>query len=102
MPSLDFLGRHIDRHGISPVSEKVKAIHEFPKYLMQLLHSLLKGTSQSLTWTNEAAASFNTTKDALANAFHLAYPTLDATTCLMTDASDMAIGAVLQQNIKGT
>ena len=31
VPSLDFLGHHIDCHGISPVPEKDKAIREFPK-----------------------------------------------------------------------
>ena len=69
---------------------------------MQPLHSLIKGKSQTLTWTDEATASFNATKDALANASLLAYPTPDAPTCLMTDASDTAVGAVLQQNINGT
>ena len=38
----------------------------------------------------------------LANASLLAYPSPDAPTCLMTDASDMAVRAVLQQNIQGT
>ena len=69
---------------------------------MQPLHSLLEGKSQTLTWTDEATASFNATKDALAKASLLAYPTPDAPTCLMTDASDTAVGAVLQQNINGT
>ena len=69
---------------------------------MQPFISLLKGKSQSLTWTDDATASFNTTKDARANASLLAYPIPDAPTCLMTDASDMAVGAVLQQNVNGT
>ena len=69
---------------------------------MQPLHSLLKGKSQTLTWTDEATASFNATKDALTNASLLAHPTPNAPTCLMTNVSDTAVGAVLQQNIKGT
>ena len=115
---------HIDCHGISPVPEKVQTIpqpqsqcqlrrfiglvnfyHQFLPHcanLMQPLHSLLQGKSQSLTWMDEAAATFNATKDILANASLLDYPTLDAPTCLMTDASDMTVGAVLQQNIKDT
>ena len=125
--SLNFLGHHIDRHGISPLLDKVKAINNFPQpqtqrqlrrfiglmnfyhhflphcaELMQPLHSLLKGKSQSLTWTDAATASFRATKDALAKASLLTYPTPNAPTCLMTDASDMAVGAVLQQNIDGT
>ena len=43
-----------------------------------------------------------TQKEALANASLLFYPTPDAPTCLITDASDMAVGAVLQQHIQGT
>ena len=123
---LDFLGHHIDCHGITPLPDKVQAVRDFPQPqsqrqlrqfiglvnfyhrflphcadLMQPLHSLLKGKSQSLTWTDEATTAFHATKQALANASLLAYPSLDAPTCLMTDASDTAVGAVLQQNING-
>ena len=126
--ALEFLGHHIDRHGITPLPETVKAIREFPQpqsqrqlrrfiglvnfyhrflphcaELMLPLHSLLSGKhkSQSITWTDTAVAAFNATKDALANASLLAYPSSDAPTCLMTDASDTAVGAVLQQYING-
>ncbi len=72
---------------------------------MQPLHSHLssgKTKSQSLTWTDAAVASFISTKEALANASLLSYPTPDAPSCLMTNASDTAVGAVLQQHIHGT
>ena len=126
-PSLTFLGHHIDCHGISPVPEKVKAVTEFPlpqtqrqlrrfigmvnfyhrflphcAELMHPLHSLLQPKSQSLTWTDTATAAFQATKDALARASLLTYPTSNAPTCLMTDASDTAVGAVLQQHISDT
>ena len=68
--------------------------------LMRPLHSLLtagKAKNQTLTWTDEAQVSFNATKEALAKASLLSYPKTDAPTCLITDASDTAIGAVLQQ-----
>ncbi len=39
-------------------------------------------------------------KNALANASLLVHPTPDAPTSIMTDASDVAVGAVLQQYIK--
>ena len=125
--SLNFLGHNIDCHGISPTREKVQAIREFPQpqsqrqlrrfiglvnfyhrflphcaELMLPLHSLLKGKSRSITWTDTATASFNATKEALAKATLLSYPSPNAPTCLMTNASDTAVGAVLQQNIKGT
>ena len=127
---LDFLGHHIDRHGISPLPEKVQAVRNFPqpqtprqlrRFLglvnfyhrfiphcadfMQPLHALLstgKSKSHKLTWTNAALIAFTTTKEALAKASLLSYPKPDAPICLMTDASDTAVGAVLQQHINGT
>ena len=90
---LEFLGHNINRHGITPLPQKVQTVCDFPlpqsqhqlrrfiglvnfyhrflphcANLMQPLHSLLKGKSVSLTWTDEATASFNATKEALANA----------------------------------
>lgn len=73
--------------------------------LMQPLHALLskgKPKSQALAWTDSAVAAFDATKEALANASLLSYPQSDAPTCLMTDASDTAVGAVLQQHINGS
>ena len=129
---LDFLGHHIDQYGITPLPEKVQAVRDFPQpqsqrhlrqfiglvnfyhrflphcaYLMQPLHALLtssKPKSQTLTWNDDALAAFNATKEALANASLLSYPTSDAPTsdaptCLMTDASNIAVGTVLQQYI---
>ena len=76
---LDFLGHHIDQHGITPLPEKVQAIRDFPQPqsqrqlrqfiglvnfyhrflphcadLMQPLHALLKPKSQTLTWNDNA------------------------------------------------
>ena len=127
---LDFLGHHIDQHGITPLSEKVQAVRDFPQpqsqrqlrqfvglvnfyhrflphcaNLMQPLHALLtasKPKSQALNWNDDALAAFNATKEALASASLLTYPTTDAPTCLMTDASDTAVGAVLQQYVNDT
>ena len=127
---LDFLGHHIDKQGITPLPEKVQAIHDFPQPqiqrqlrqfiglvnfnhrflphcadMMQPLHALLtssKTKSQTLTWNDGALAAFNATKRALANASLLSYPKSDAPTSLMTDASDTAVGAVLQQYVNGT
>ena len=68
---------------------------------MNPLHSLLsspKPKSQTLTWNDTALAAFNATKEASL----LSYPKPDAPTCLMTDASDTAVGAVLQQHFNNT
>ena len=125
--SLTFLGHHIDQHGISPLQEKVRAARNFPQpssqrklrdfmglvnfyhrfiphcaELMQPLHALLANKTQTIAWNDAAVSSFNATKDALAKATLLSYPKRDAPTCLMTDASDTAVGAVLQQLLYGT
>lgn len=73
--------------------------------LMQPLHALLskgKPKSQALAWTDPTVAAFDATKEALANTSLLSYPQSVASTCLMTDASDTAVGAVLQQHINGS
>ena len=72
---------------------------------MQPLHALLtasKPESQALHWNDDTLAAFDATKEALANASLLSYPNTDAPTCLMTDASDMAVGAVIQQYVNST
>lgn len=126
---LDFLGHHIDQQGTTPLPEKVQAVRDFPQpqsprqlrrflglvhfyhrflphcaTLTQPLHELLtpsNSTSHTLLWTDTALAAFHDTKEALANASLLAYPNPDAPTCLITDASDTAVGAVLQQHVNG-
>ena len=127
---LDFLGHHIDQHGITPLPEKVQAVRDFPQpqtqrqlrqfiglvnfyhrflphcaNLMQPLHAFLtasKPKSQPINWNDDALAAFNATKEALANASLLYYPAAAAPTCLVTDASNTAVGAVLQQYVNGT
>ena len=122
---LDFLGHRISKHAHYP--KKVQAVCDFPlpqsqrqlhqfiglvnfhhrflpycADLMQPLHTLLntvKSKSKPLTWNDASVASFNATNEALANASLLSYPQPDARTCIKTDASDKAVGAVLQQYV---
>ena len=119
--SLNFLGHHIDRQGVTPLQDKVQVVRDFPQpisqrklrefmgllnfyhrflphcaELMRPLHALLAHRTQTVTWNDAAVTAFNATKDALANGTLLSYPKPDAPTCLMTDA------AVLQQYIDGT
>ena len=127
---LDFLGHQVSPRGIYPLEEKVRAIREFPQPtsirklreflglinfhhlfipncaaklgpLDQLLRVSEDGT-RHLVWDDSAIAAFTDIKDALANATLLAYPKPHAPTCIMTDASDVAVGAVLQQHIDDT
>ena len=57
---------------------------------------------QSLNYNGqECISAFRNAKNALAQATLLFQPIPDATTSLMTDASDIAVGAVLQQLVDG-
>jgi len=58
--------------------------------------------SELVTWTPELTQAFDRTKQALANAALLAHPRTDAPLSLVTDASDVAVGAVLQQQVGGS
>ena len=125
VPELDF--HHISNKGITPLPGKVDTIREFPlpttqrnlrqfvgmvnfyhrflphcAELMLPLHALLDSSqpkSQTLTWNDTALAAFYATKDALINATLLSYPSPEALTSLVTDASNTGVGAVLQQYV---
>ena len=65
--------------------------------ILSLLNALLKSTatnSRSLQWTITATSAFEEIKDALAKTTLLVHPKSDAPINVMTDASDVAIGAV--------
>lgn len=126
--TIDFLGHTVTSGGIKPLPTKVLAIMEFPApsvawqlrgYLGMLnfyrrfiphsaehqlqLQSLLttnkKKDKTPIIWTPEAVEAFETTKKSIAQAALLAHPHPDAELALVTDASDFAIGAVLQQTL---
>ena len=122
---LSFLGHHVNAHGIQPLEEKVRAVRDFPmptslrklrEFLglvnfyhrfiphcastLESLNSLLAHTSgkeRKLNWTEAATTAFVAIKDTLATTTLLTHPTPFAPTCIMADASDVAVGAVLQQ-----
>ena len=127
--SLDFLGHHVSSAGIKPLEENVRAVRDFPQptsqrklrqfvglvnfyrrfiphcaTIMQPLNKLLthpQERSTSLVWTEEALTAFTAVKTALAEATLLTHPKPGALTSIMTDASDVAVGAVLQQHVQG-
>ena len=128
MPSLEFLGHHVDSAGIRPLECKIEAIRNFPQpttqkklhqflglinfyhpfiptcaSIVQPLNSLLshKNAGKSLIWDDTTNTAFQIIKDTLANATLLVHPKPSAPTCVMTDASDVAVGAVLQQYLQG-
>ena len=123
--SLDFLGHRVTSDGIHPFQDRVQAIIDYPqprtaKSLKEYLGLLnfyrrfvphaaaillplyeldsLKDTEFCAAWTSLHGKHFQQSKDALAAATCLAHPSPTAETCINTDASDTAVGAVLQQH----
>ena len=122
VPSLDFLGYKVDSSGIKPLPDRVEAIRattppttvkELQRFLgmvgyyrrfipkaashLYYLFEALKGKPKTLVWTPECQHSFDATKEALAKAALLFHPRPGATLALTTDASDHAVGGVLEQ-----
>ena len=69
--------------------------------IMIPLFKALTGKPKALQWTEDMKTAFQSTKEALAKATLLIHPHLDVPVSLNTDASDTAVGAVLQQLVNG-
>ena len=124
---LTFLGHQLNSQGVRPLEDKVAAIREFPQpatqrklreflglvnfyhrfiphcaHMLQPLNNLLSrpnSAKQALQWDDQSTQAFTDTKQAIADASLLVHPHPDAATHIMVDASDTAVGAVLQQEI---
>lgn len=123
---VEYLGHFIDSNGLKPLEEKVEAIRNFPvpkdvselrrflgminfyrRFLpgaagkQKLLTDYMKGAKKKdkrkIVWTKEALKACEELKEMLMNVSLLAYPQDDAPLVLTTDASNHAIGAVLEQ-----
>ena len=129
MSEIDFLGHAVDKHGIKPLASKVTAIKEFPKPtnvkalqrfvgMVNFYHSFVphatemlrplyqaltggKTRTKTLDWSEDMTKAFEATKEALADATLLHHPVQGAPTALTSDASDKALGAVLEQKTGG-
>ncbi|BHF60333.1 hypothetical protein SprV_0100329700 [Sparganum proliferum] len=124
VPSLEFLGHLVESHGIRPLPSKVAAIQDFPpptskRQLQRFLGvvnfyrrflpncadtilpltSLLSGSKCTFELTPAALTSFEQVKALLADATLLTHFYADAPISLMVDASNVAVGAVLQQSL---
>lgn len=125
-PTVKFLGYQLTAQGIQPLPEKVKAIHSIPKpetvkdlrqflgtinfyrrftpnaaLLQAPLNSFITGSKKNdrtkIDWTDESEAAFQACKQALADAVLIAIPQENAELRIVSDASDVAIGAALEQ-----
>ena len=68
---------------------------------MQPLHKAIDMNHKLLVWTSELDTAFRQSKEALAKATMLVHSGHEAPTSLTVDASDDAVGAVLEQLIDG-
>ena len=125
-PVIDFLGHRITQHGATPLPDKVEAIRKFERpdtvkglqefvgminfyhrfvpnaaSILQPLYSATASKSKDLQWSDAMVQAFQNAKEALANATMLTHPRCNAPTSLTVDASDLAVGAVLQQLVHG-
>ena len=126
--SIEFLGHQVSESGSIPLPSKVRAIENFPRphnvkglqeflgminfyhrfiphaaVLLRPLYSALKKSKphQIIDWTNDMCESFTSSKAALADATMLSHPKPGASISLTSDASDQAVGAVLEQYVDG-
>ena len=122
--ALEFLGHRISAHGVEALPEKVSAIKDFPvpsgfrqlrrfcglvnyyrrfiprcASLLQPLTDLLRGKKRTLELTVEAREAFDKLKEAISDVALLSHPVPGAPLALVTDASNTAVGAVLQQQV---
>ena len=124
LETINFLGYTISKEGASPPTNRVQAIVDFPKpsiaknlseligmvtfyhrflphaaALLKPLYQARQGLckTQKITWTTELTQAFERIKQQLAAATMLVHPKENAELALVTDASDVAVGAVLQQ-----
>lgn len=125
-PQVKFLGYSIDKNGTKPLDCKVSAILDFKlpetvdklkrflgminyyrRFLPKAAHLQIplldctkgnkKNDKSKIDWTTERLAAFENCKKELANAALLSHPSPNAPICLMVDASDFAIGGVVNQ-----
>lgn len=129
--SVRFLGHTVDKNGIRPHFDKVEVIRNFklPSIANELrrfiaminfyrrfmphaahhqesLQALIIGNKKNdktpVVWTADSMQAFEKCKQDLVNATCLAHPAPHAELTLTTDASDSAVGAVLQQSVNGS
>ena len=125
--TVEFLGHNISGDGIRPLASKIDAINRFPrpttvKQLQEFLgminyyHRFIPNAAGILTplyhlsstkekqleeWNQTHEHAFTSAKDSLAQAVMLATPNGADNLFLVTDASNIAIGAVLEQGTDG-
>lgn len=130
-PEVEYLGFLVTAEGTQPLPDRVRTIRDFPKPikiselrrflgmlnfyrrfikdaaaaqapLYELTVGAKKRDKRPVKWSTEAERAFEHSKEQLAQATLIAHPVGDTQLILTTDASDSAMGAVLEQVIDGT
>lgn len=128
---LNFLGYEVTQEGITPTTERVQTILNYPKpvtvqdlrrflgmvnfyhdclpkqaeiqiELNKLLHNKKKNDKTLITWNEATEDAFNKCRLSISEAARLTHPVQGAPLAIMTDASNISVGAVLQQNTNNT
>lgn len=128
---LNFLGYEVTEDGITPTAERIQIILNYPKpvnvqdlrrflgmvnfyhdclpkqaekqiELNKLLHNKKKNDKTPITWNQTLEDAFNNCRQSISKAAQLSHPVQGTPLCIMTDASDLSVGAVLQQKINHT
>ena len=132
LQEMEYLGHKVSQHGVTPLPNKVQAVKNFPQPttvkglqefigMVNFYHRFIpsvaqamrplfqaiagktkKGASKTLDWTEQMSSAFEKTKQALVSATMLVHPRANAPTSLTVDASDVALGGVLEQKVAGT
>ena len=123
-----FLGHVVTANGISPLDKHIVAVKDFPKpvsktdlqrflglinfyrrflpgvarLLRPLTDALKGGPRAALVWTDDCATAFDLAKSTLSGAVMLHHPVRGAPVSLAVDASSTHVGAVLQQQVRGS
>ena len=126
LEQIKFLGHQVDGKGIKPNPNKVHAVTHFPPptsikglqesagminfyhrfipqvaRIMSPVYQTLASKPKELFWTPELTEAFQQAKLALAKATLLHHPEPNAQISVSVDASDKAVGGVLEQLTKG-
>ncbi|KFD61129.1 hypothetical protein M514_26672 [Trichuris suis] len=119
---IDFLGFRISKNGLRSLPNKIHDLLEFPRlrtaeecrrflgmvnyyhrFLLKIasvlrpLHGLADQPKGCFLWVGEHETAFQEAKQRLVSASTLAFPCASAPTQVIADASEAAVGAVIQQ-----
>jgi len=108
---ISFLEYVVSSDGVDSPTQKIRAIQHWPvsyyrnfvkgfAAMAELLYALIKKGTR-FQWTQEAQNAFEQLKNALAKTIKLAYPQPGRTYILDTDASNVAICAILCTTVEG-